>query len=48
LVWSDPHTWASGVIWGSDSMGTLNGEGVIWGSTDGMTAQTAAWTDLSP
>jgi hypothetical protein len=46
LVWDDSYTWGSAVIWGSDSMGKVEGDAVIWGSTDGMSQETAAWSDL--
>ena len=35
------------VIWGS-GYGGWDSEAVIWGSTDGMTEENAAFADLSP
>jgi serine protease AprX len=47
LVWTDPHSWATAVIWGSDSIGTRStryeDEAVIWGSTDGMSKDNTVW-----
>jgi hypothetical protein len=31
------------VVWGSDSIGTTNGDVVVWGSTGGMSPDTTAW-----
>jgi serine protease AprX len=46
LVWTNPQSWATAVIWGSDSIGTKSAsddEAVIWGSTSGMTEDNTAW-----
>jgi hypothetical protein len=47
LVWTNPQSWASTVIWGSNSIGQSNGTTVIWGSTAGLSPQNAAWKNLS-
>jgi hypothetical protein len=36
------------VIWGSDAIGTTYGDAVIWGSTAGLTPETAAWRTTEP
>jgi hypothetical protein len=46
VVWDQPGTWASAVIWGSTTIGVSNGSAVIWGSSDGLEADTVAWKDL--
>jgi hypothetical protein len=46
LVWTDPQSWANVVVWGSDSLGVMMGNVVVWGATGGLTAQTTAWGSL--
>jgi hypothetical protein len=47
LVWTNPQSWATTVIWGSDSIGTSYGDTVIRGSTGGVSPQNVAWKNLA-
>jgi hypothetical protein len=47
IVWTDSQSWADTVIWGSDAVGHDYGSTVIWGSTNGLTASSAAWKDVN-
>jgi len=47
IVWTNPQSWANAIVWGSDTIGQSNGTAIVWGSTNGMTAQSAAWKNLS-
>lgn len=46
IVWTDSHSWADAVIWGSDSLGYSDGNAVIWGSTNNLTASSTVWKDV--
>jgi hypothetical protein len=46
VVRSDPQSWANVVVWGSDSLGVILGDVVVWGATGGMTPNSTAWGNL--
>jgi serine protease AprX len=46
VVWQNPSTWSTAVVWGPDSLGRLQGGTVIWGSTNGLTQDTVIWGSL--
>jgi len=47
VVWTDPQSWADAIVWGTDTIGQSNGSAIVWGTTNGMTAQNTAWKNLS-
>jgi hypothetical protein len=47
VVWTEPESWANSVVWGPETVGQANGDTIMWGTTNGMTAQNAAWKNLS-
>jgi serine protease AprX len=47
VVWTEPESWANSVVWGPETVGQANGDTIMWGTTNGMTAQNTAWKNLS-
>ncbi len=43
IVWGANIVWASNIVWGNRVVGLMDGENIVWGTSEGLTEENIVW-----